>query len=161
VYNERLSNARYLMSFIDYAVASYFDVDAKDLFLRTRELEVIKMRFTFMSLSYELVNDVSYQIIGDYPSASYNIKGFTHATVMNACKEARNFYDTDKQFQRQYDRIRSDVVQVFIRLKEDSMEISSAKSNIINDIDKCEDVQELLERIDWHSSKLIAEENKA
>lgn len=81
---------------ISQICADVFGVEFVRLFERTREIDVIKPRYTAICLIKENMAIKTTVAI----AAHFNLK--QHSTVLNAMVQASNLFETDREFRQKY-----------------------------------------------------------
>lgn len=128
---------------IGEVLSNYFGVEQKDIFVRSRKIEILKVRYTFMLLAKSL-NNVSFQTIGNYCESEFGLPKFNHATVMNACTEAQNFIDTDPDFRFHYEELKSDLIDISKVVNSHHNKIKFIKQRILIEVSKLRNLEDIL-----------------
>ena len=143
------------LTLISAVVAEYFGIDEEYIFHRCRDFDVIRIRYTFMALAKELNSDkVSYAFIGSFCERKYGLKGYDHATVINAIKKHRDMIDTLPEYREHYYCIKSEVEAVSNLLNEKRDEILLLKKQLISKISQALGVEEIKSLLSWYLASL-------
>lgn len=131
------------LNMIGEILANYFGVEQKDIFVRSRKIEILKIRYSFMLLAKSL-NNISYQAIGDYCEDEFQLPRFHHGTVMNACAEAQNFIDTDPDFKFHFEEVKADAIDISKVVSSHHNKIKQIKQKILIEVSKSSNLEDIL-----------------
>ena len=92
-----MNNRNLKMKDISEIVCNYFEVDEKDIFVRTRKREILNVRQIIQFFSEKYTN-LSLIEIGNYLDI-----GFDHTTIIHSRKTIEDLYDSDLHIKKAVD----------------------------------------------------------